>query len=118
MQFIFIIRLFTSCSSAIEDWHLKTHILKCSVKELNEQIAAIRSHFQYKYTQCSALWIQATPVPPRLSSGKCYVELEALKSSSLYLKGILANSSVKSFCIMTQLISEQLKELPQAIGSM
>lgn len=66
---------------------------------MNKLLSEVISN-RTKHTQCSALGTQETPGPPRLSSGISYVELEALKNSSLYIpnKCILANSSIKSFC--------------------
>lgn len=54
---------------------------------LNEQTAAARGHFQQAHVH-PVLSLMDTEIPdsPWLSSGKCYVELEALKSSSFFPK--------------------------------
>lgn len=87
MQFMFIIFFFTSCSSAIKDWTWE-HVYWSVLWQdwMNKLLLSEVISYRPKYTQFSALWIQETPVPPWLSSGKCYVQLEALKGSSLYPK--------------------------------
>lgn len=88
---------------------------------LNEQTAAARGHFQQA---------QVHPVLSHLRIQK-YLTLHGFPlenamwnwkpSRAVHFspnKCILANSSIKSFCIMPQPNNDQLKELTQATGSM